>query len=349
MPDGGHYERAPMYHAQVFADFLECVALLRACGREAPARVAAGLPRMAAFLAAMTQADGSLALFNDSANAAETRPGPILDAARRVCAGARPAAAAFPQTGYYVWASPDGEEKIVIDAGPPSVSYNTAHAHCDLLSYELWLAGAPFIVDSGLHGYGGDPFREYCRATRAHNTVLFDGVEQSEVWGTFRMARRAEPGEVAWRAEAASLAFRGSYRRFDGALVHERSIERDAEGGWRVSDRAAAGKPREAVSFIHLHPAVAARKINGDLIECRNRGRIVIIEPFADDGSDIDIELITGSRSPVQGWHFPEFGKAQPSPTICLRYRVTAGAAFGYRLGFRASREPRSAEEQACE
>ncbi|MFN0088103.1 MAG: heparinase II/III family protein [Blastocatellia bacterium] len=334
LADGGHYERAPMYHAQTLADFLECAALLRACGRVVPPRVEEGLPRMASFLSAMTHTDGSLALFNDSANTAETRPRPILEAARRICGAFEPATE-FPQTGYYVWASRTEAEKIIIDAGPPSIGYNTAHAHCDLLSYEMWLDGRPFIVDSGLHGYGGDPFREYCRSTRAHNTVLFDGVEQSEVWGTFRMARQARLLDADWRAGDDTLAFRGAYRRHDGAVIHERRIHRAADGAWTVFDLAREGAVRDAVNFVHLHPSVSARKINARLIECRIRSRIVFIEPFADDGIEIDIELIAGGQSPVQGWHCPEFGVAHPSPTICLHFGVAEGKGFGYRLVFR--------------
>ncbi|MDX2030350.1 MAG: alginate lyase family protein [Blastocatellia bacterium] len=342
LADGGHYERSPMYHAQTLADLLECAALLRAFGRPVPPRVQVGLPRMAAFLAALTHADGSLALFNDSANTPDTRPRPILEAARRICCALEPTTdqqptTQFPQTGYYVWASPDGAEKIIVDAGPPSVAYNTAHAHCDLLSYELWMAGAPFIVDAGLHGYGGDPYREYCRSTRAHNTVVFDGVEQSEVWGTFRMARRAELLDADWRVHDGALAFRGRYRRYDRNLVHERRIHRTVDGVWTVADCAREGDARDAVSFLHLHPSVSARKINAGLIECRIRACIVFIEPFADDGGEIDIELMTGSSEPVQGWYFPEFGVARPSPTICLHFRGRARTGFGYRLVPRAA------------
>ena len=29
-----------------------------------------------------------------------------------------------------------------------------------------------------MHGYDGDPYREYVRSTRAHNTVMISGGEQ---------------------------------------------------------------------------------------------------------------------------------------------------------------------------
>jgi uncharacterized heparinase superfamily protein len=289
---------------------------------------------MAGFLEAMSYADGRLALFNDSANTAETSPQAILETARRVCGYARGSyPRSFPHTGYYLWEAADGRERIVIDAGEPAASYNAAHAHCDLLSYELWLAGRPFIVDAGVHGYGGDRFREYCRSTRAHNTVMFDGREQSELWGTFRLARRAD----AIRAEVANdengWQFRGSYRPyFDRKLRHERTIRRAANGTWVVTDIAHGGGAQYADSFIHLHPEVQARPLDESslTIECVAAGRIVWLEPFGFQS----VELVAGAEatqaSQLQGWHFPDFGVALPSPTV--RFRSRAGEAFGYSI-----------------
>lgn len=336
LPDGGHYERSPMYHAQTLADFLECYALLIACGH-APRNEnnEAKLRAMAGFLEALSQPDGTLALFNDSANTIATRP--LLEAARRIVNWTGEfSAPAFPQSGYYLWQSPHGSEarreKIIVDAGVPSVAYNTAHAHCDLLSYELWLDGHPFIVDSGVHGYGGDRFREYCRSTRAHNTVMFDGREQSEVWSTFRMARRAEAINAEAHGDAETWSFRGSFVRFDGAVVHERRIHRSAEGEWAIADIARQGDVSSADSFVHLHPDVGVIKIGRTAFLCSHGYKQMLIEAFADEGVAISAQVITGCDAPIQGWHFPDFGIAQPSATIQFHYQVGCGDAFGYRI-----------------
>src|SRR5262249_23055062 len=78
LADGGHYERSPMYHAQTLADGLECFALLQAFGylKQDKQAVTRRLRTMADFLAALSYDDGTLALFNDSANTDETRPAP---------------------------------------------------------------------------------------------------------------------------------------------------------------------------------------------------------------------------------------------------------------------------------
>ncbi len=335
LDDGGHYERAPMYHAIVLADFLECFALLRAFGKAGEAdrrRVEKRLRAMTHFLAAMSYLDGTLALFNDSANAEEARPLPIIAAAERICGGdLRAYPKSFPQTGYYLWNSRDGTERIIVDAGPPAVDYNPAHAHCDLLSYELWLGGKPLIVDSGVHGYGGDSFREYARSTRAHNTVSFDGREQSEVWGTFRLARRAKLLGAEASGSEESWYFRGSYHPYyDTGLIHERRIRREANGDWSIEDTVHGSKAERADSFIHLHPEVQTQRVSEEslTIRCQSGALTVLIEPVGAES----VALITGADEPVQGWYFPDFGMARPGPAICFTYRVKMGEAFGYRI-----------------
>ncbi|MGE0132660.1 MAG: heparinase II/III family protein [Blastocatellales bacterium] len=333
LEDGGHYERSPMYHAQATADFLECYALLQAFGHfSRKEEVEPKLRAMARFLDAMGYADGSLALFNDSANTEETRPRPIVESAARIIGrDEKPLPPAFPETGYYVWMSRDGAEKIIVDAGPVSVDYNTAHAHCDLLSYELWLDGKPFIVDSGVHGYGGDFYREYCRSTRAHNTVMFDGREQSEVWGTFRMARRAELTGVEVNSDEDAWSFSGAYQPFyDRRMTHERSIGRSADGDWIITDVAVGGSAARAQSFIHLHPRVSAKVVGGDsfAVECAAGSSVARIEPFGADA----VEIIEAVKQPAQSWYFPDFGMAQAARTICFSYAVREGEAFGYRI-----------------
>ncbi|HQR35085.1 MAG TPA: alginate lyase family protein [Blastocatellia bacterium] len=328
LADGGHYERSPMYHAQTLADFLESYALLRAFSRTEPnEKIEARLQAMAGFLSAMSYPDGTLALFNDSANTVETRPLPILESATRIVGADTQVMTSFSQTGYYLWASADGREKIIVDAGEPSVTYNTAHAHCDLLSYELWLDGQPFIVDSGVHGYGGDRFREYCRSTRAHNTVMFDGIEQSEVWSTFRMARRAKVLNSEANGDDASWNFCGKFERYDGKVIHHRRIHRSEFGEWTVTDFA-DGDVGVASSFVHLHPAIEAELIDGKVI-CRLGIRRVVIEAF---GQCVDAKLIVGSEAPIQGWRFDDFGIAEASAVIQFDYRIGKGKEFGYRM-----------------
>lgn len=324
LEDGGHYERAPMYHAHAVADFVECYGLLKEFNRlnaEQDGLLSLKLRKMTAFLRAMSYADGTLALFNDSANTPATRPGPIMASVDAFFGRDHGQSVSFPHTGYFTWAAADSSEKIIVDAGPPAAEYNMAHAHCDMLSYELFLDGAPFIVDTGVHGYDGDPFREYCRSTRAHNTVVFDGKEQSEVWGTFRMARRARILEANAEEHNGEWKFEGSYAPYyNRDLVHSRRIERRENGDWIVKDAVTKG-PLLANSYVHLHPRVRARKVESDKIECERNGFRVLIEPFGCNQVDI-----------VEDVHFPDFGLTENAQTIRMVAMTAAGKEFGYRI-----------------
>jgi uncharacterized heparinase superfamily protein len=331
LADGGHFERAPMYHAQVAGDILESLQLLRAFGeidQVTDKRIEVVLARMAGFLEAVSNPDGTLALFNDSANAYDLRPLPLLASLRSVVAQI-PSVSTFPESGYFSWTTAGGSERILVDAGPPAATYNMAHAHCDLLSYELWIDGRALVVDSGVHGYEGDRFREYSRSTRAHNTVVFDGREQSEIWATFRVGARASSIAGEAHGSLTDWAFCGSYSPyFDHNLVHKRRIERDSRGTWRIADTVSGGAVETAESFIHLHPDVSASRGRGLAVVCDLNGRGLVIEPFGIDAA----EILRAEENPPQGWHFPDFGIARPASTIRLSVRVRRGEEFGYTI-----------------
>jgi len=329
LDDGGHYERSPMYHLAAAGDFLETLGLLEAAGEAVPARARARVGRMVEAMGALCRPDGRLHLFNDAADG-EAPPLAHLAALGERLLGARPLEArgafALPRTGYFGWARPETGERLLIDCGPPGPSYQPGHAHCDMLSFELDLEGAPLVVDAGVSGYEGDPLREYVRSTRAHNTVAVGGREQSEVWGTFRVARRAE---VTGTPRHQSLPD-GSYR-FEGACrpyhdrraVHRRRVERGAEG-WRVTDRVEGARGRRLVSWVHLHPAWTA-VVDGNGVTAERAGTAVRIEPFGVDA----VRVACGETGPAQGWHCPRFGVALPAPVVEMAVEANDGRAFG--------------------
>ncbi len=78
LPDGGHFERSPMYHSMIFED---CLDLLNVCEnkphpalRELSRQLRGRLPSMMGFLFGMTHPDGRIALFNDAAFGIEVSP-----------------------------------------------------------------------------------------------------------------------------------------------------------------------------------------------------------------------------------------------------------------------------------
>src|SRR5690606_20788250 len=66
------------------------------------------------------------------------------------------------------------------------------HGHADALSFILHYQGLPLLVEAGTSTYLEGSQREAERATYSHNTVTVNGLSQSEVYGRFRVGRRAK-------------------------------------------------------------------------------------------------------------------------------------------------------------
>jgi len=330
LTDGGHFERSPMYHAAVLSDLLEILALCRTADTPVPDWVPGRLDRMTRALQLMTRLDGTLHLFNDAANGECPAPLEVMGLARQVLGAEFPQPAghfALRETGYHGWIDPTGGGRIIIDAGPPGPSYQPGHAHCDMLSFELDLAGRQVVVDAGVHGYDGDPYREYVRSTRAHNTVSIGNREQHEVWGTFRMARRGDVLEADSSARDGTFEFRGACRHYyDRSAVHRREIRLEADT-LTVTDFVEGAIGALVTGWLHLHPDFAVERA-GDLWLAQGGDLRLRIDVFGAD----EVEVRRGETKPVQGWHCPEFGLAADAPVLAMRLHSNRGEPFGYRL-----------------
>ena len=153
LPDGGHFERSPMYHAVALDDYLRAAALLRAGGEAVPGAAEERLRRMTRAFGVFCRPDGALHLFNDAAQGDAPERAELDALARRVLGQGVPApegALELRETGYFGWAQPGGGTRLLVDCGIPGPAYQPGHAHCDVLSYELDLDGRPVVVDLGL-------------------------------------------------------------------------------------------------------------------------------------------------------------------------------------------------------
>jgi hypothetical protein len=149
-----------------------------------------------------------------------------------------------------------------MDAGLIGPDYQPGHAHCDTLSFELSLDGARFITDTGVYHYKESPERSYSRCTAAHNTVEIDGAEQSEVWKSFRVGRRAKIRSFGTDAREGLQLLHGThdgYTRLQSGLLHERTMLLSAD--WLlIVDWLHGSGAHSYRSFLHFHPGVLLRE-----------------------------------------------------------------------------------------
>src|SRR5207244_2926217 len=131
-----------------------------------------------------------------------------------------------------------------IDAGEIGMRGIGGHGHNDVLSFDLWAAGAPLLVDSGTFTYTADPpARNALRSTAAHNALRVDGQETSRLGGDrwlWLIENDAHPRDVTWISNAAHDVFSGShdgYRRLPEPFTHTRRIVFDkGRLHWRIDD-----------------------------------------------------------------------------------------------------------------
>jgi uncharacterized heparinase superfamily protein len=334
LADGGHYERSPMYHSICVSDYLDVLNLAQNSEAAIPAEKTAQLRQKVTaslkFLNDICLPDNAIPLFNDSAFSIAPTPSQIFDYARSVIGyepPARPTGLAIYEqsaSGYYTCRN--GEDAIIIDCGQIGPDYQPGHAHCDTLSYELAINGRRVVVDSGVFDYEASLERAYARSTKAHNTVVVDGEEQSEIWGVFRVARRARPIQACIEQRAdGSVCFTGAhdgYARLAGRPIHKRSMSYDGQESWVIEDMLEGRGAHRMESYLHIHP---------DYQVVPSGTTLRVIEP---SGSPIAIiETLEASQTRVeQGWYFPEFGVKRENHVIVFTCSGKVPLSLSYRI-----------------
>lgn len=272
LADGGHFERSPMYHAIVLEDLLDLVQLAAVHpGLFAEADIAhwkTTAMRMQHWLAVMTHPDGEIALFNDAALGITPNQAALEAYARTLGLPPDPAPLAaieaLPDSGYVRLQA--GSAVLIADVGVIGPDYLPGHAHADTLSFELSLHGQRVLVNGGTSTYEPGPERLRQRGTAAHNTVMVDRQDSSEVWSGFRVACRARPHDVAWGVDAMGAlwlaAAHDGYRRLPGQVTHRRRWEMD-EKRLRVMD-VLAGSFADAKASFRFRPGVQLQPERSD-------------------------------------------------------------------------------------
>jgi len=261
LADGGHFELSTMYHALVLEDLLDLINLLPAYGRQPPAAWSEVASRMRRWLLVMSHPDGDIAFFNDAAFGVAATAAALEAYAARLGLGPPP-----PCNGSLVVLADSGYVRVtagpaflICDCAAVGPSYLPGHAHADTLSFELSLAGQRVFVNSGVSEYGNQAERQRQRGTAAHNTVVVDGENSSEIWGGFRVARRARARLCPATAEEALIVegCHDGYARLPGRNQHCRRWILDSRS-LGIEDRV-SGAFQHAEARFHVHPDIDVR------------------------------------------------------------------------------------------
>jgi len=334
LADGGHFERSPMYHCIALEDCLDVVNLMQGSpalfAEEQVAELSNAALRMLRFIDEVRGADGRIPLFNDSAYGIAAEPAELLGYGSRLLGyeplapPRQPASVHYPQSGYYGYRYRN--DSLIIDCGAVGPDYQPGHTHCDMLSFELCIDGRRIVVDPGVHGYEDDETRHYLRSTSAHNTVTLDNKEQSEIWGTFRVARRAKPlkpslADFCENTQTFSGGHDG-FSRLPQRARHWRTVSSDLAGLWEISDEVQGSGGGAVRSYLHFAPDLVVRPLEARGFAVM-RGDTIVARIVPDDGCETEV---------VESYVAFEFGRRESAPTLIMLRRGKLPLRLSYRI-----------------
>jgi uncharacterized heparinase superfamily protein len=251
LPDGAHYELAPMYHHIMLHRILDAYNLVinnEWKKQELAKELKQSAEKMLGWLEAITFSTGDMPMINDSAPGIAPNIESLKGYAKDL--GIKPASVKLYASGYRKWNI--NEIECILDVGQIAPSYQPGHSHADSLQFLLNYNGSPIVVDTGISTYEKNERRHLERSTSSHNTVTVNDENSSEVWSGFRVGRRAKV-TIHEETEDLLIASHNGYRHLDA--THIRTFSRASS--LTIKDEVKSNASRKQYKgHIHFHPSV---------------------------------------------------------------------------------------------
>ena len=259
LADGGHFELSPMYHQIMLYRILDCINLLQHSTTISSERLLKVLKEKASLMLGwmkiMTFSSGDMPLLNDSTIGIVPNSKALQTYAERLKVDAP--TICLKESGYRKIANATYE--VILDIGQIGPDYIPGHAHSDTFNFVLYHQGRPLIVDTGISTYEKNERRQLERATKAHNTVSIGNEEQSEIWGGFRVAKRAEV-TIIEEGTNKFIASHNGYQKI--GCVHQRSFLGKTDS-FIVEDTIIGNQ--EGIAIFHFYPSTKITLVNNML------------------------------------------------------------------------------------
>lgn len=321
LADGGHFERSTMYHALALEDLLDLLNLITARGDAGSStqHLVPTLRKRAAamlhWLRCMSHPDGSLGMFNDTAQgiAPDNVELEAFAALMAITATSVPAEGIIDLVASGYVRAARGAAVALLDLAPIGPDYLVGHAHADSLAFELSLHGRRIVVNGGTSCYGLSAQRLRERGTAWHSTVQLGDEDSSEVWSGFRVGRRARMKQRTQQGWTVAGAHDG-WRFMPGAPLHRREWTLTADA-LEVSDWLVpcSLESPAAVARFHLAPGLT-------LVPLSRAGHWMVTEgPHSTALATIEVEV--GESRIGESQHAPRFGVLQGTQTLIVTLR----------------------------
>ncbi|MEM9837437.1 MAG: alginate lyase family protein, partial [Bacteroidota bacterium] len=243
LSDGAHYELSGMYHAVLLDRLLTLWEHLTTVPSPSFANLDPilknSIQKQLNWLLAFATEDGQYAHFNDSTEG--IAPSVEQLSQRSEALGLEVIPGQLTTSGYRRWSHLLYD--LWMDAAAIGPSYIPGHAHADNLTFVLHVTGHPVIVDPAISTYEKNERRSWERSTAAHNTVTVADRNSSDVWGGFRVGKRAHTRILSDKQDQLKATYSGS------AYAHQRTFRRAID---KIMIQDKVTPPQKAVARFHF-------------------------------------------------------------------------------------------------
>src|SRR5690625_3580875 len=285
-----HFELSPMYHKIILEDLIKISYWLK--NEEIFDNLIFYLRKLIDVTYSLEKQCGKSPAFNDSADGISKNYKSLLKVCDKYFGLSPVINTSFEESGFYI--IKDSNKKLIFDTGEICPSYLPAHGHCDALSFELSLNGSPFIVNSGTYQYESGHWRNFFRSTRAHNTITISDREQSQFWGSFRVAKRIKKVRRKQFDYNDIRFYAGSYVSYSNR-IHKRYIGYTDKNIMVVLDNVNSDYKEDTQSYLHFVPGTNV-KVSNNIVQAVKGSKTVKLIPIGISTSSVE-----------QGWYSSQF------------------------------------------
>jgi len=317
LDDGGNFELSPMYHAIFLEDLLDLINISKVYPQDIKEvqinKWIKIVKKMIGWLETMTHPDGDISFFNDAALEIAPKLNELKKYAQRLGLDFNSnkfnKVTHLSSSGYIRLSS--NNVVALLDVARIGPDYQPGHAHADTLSFELSLFGQRLLVNGGTSEYEISEIRHYERSTKAHNTVVVDNQNSSEVWSGFRVARRAYPFDLQIKETDQLITISCShdgYTRLNGKPVHRR--EWQFHHSSLIIKDSIIGPFSCANAYFHFHPSIT-------ILENQNN----VWNLKMSNGKECILKVTSGEPVIKKSYYSPKFGSK--INTYCLKVTLS--------------------------
>jgi hypothetical protein len=348
LSDGVHIERSVFYQRLVFEVLLEFLTLAQRNTLRLPPIIQKRARQMLLYLLGVRQPDGEFPLLGDGFREDILLRYDLLTAGAKVLGiepldsrpqertlwllnGHWPASPSLHQSpagqlweagGYAVLnrQQAEGWHQLTFDCGEFGLAAAPGHGHADCLSLEVSVFGRPFLIDPGSYSWQrGEHWRNAFRCTRAHNTTVVDGEDQTSLSGIFDVGSFAVPTvRTVLLGDRLRLldASHDGYTRLRGKVTHRRIILDIPQDGWLVID-SLTGQNRHTVEIPwHFHPQVSTAISDTHCQAYEESG--VGLHLTWTSTVPLQAQVYRGQENPPCGWVSFTAGHKEPADVLML-------------------------------